>query len=207
MLVTTRLKDAHVHICVDAQTGLGAGVPGPPNSNVGTATTLTHREEKQRLLECFIMEHSLTATNTSATMTPAIPTSTRATTMAATKSQQKNTYILSSDHSLRSRTFDSSATTLDLWGLTATIRERHGKAQGERRIRKPIGWECNDHTVFNNTVRTELNGSSGPFGQVLRLCEISSFALYVYTRYETRTKKCAGRGFTAMTKRPRCGDD
>ena len=28
MLVTTRVKDAHVHICVDAQTGLGAGVPG-----------------------------------------------------------------------------------------------------------------------------------------------------------------------------------
>ena len=28
------------------------------------ATTVTHRAEKHRLLECFIMEHLLTATNT-----------------------------------------------------------------------------------------------------------------------------------------------
>ena len=59
-------------------------------------------------------------------------------------------------------------------------------------------------------MRTQLNGSSGPFGQELRLCDVSSFALYVYTdgsdRDETRTQKCAGWGFTAMTKRPRCGD-
>ena len=49
------------YVCVDAQAGLGTGVPGPANSNVGTATMVTHRAEKQRLLECFIMEHSLTA--------------------------------------------------------------------------------------------------------------------------------------------------
>ena len=64
MLVTTRVKDAHVHICADAQTRLSTVVPCPPKSNIGTATTVTHRAEKQRLLECFIMENSLTATNT-----------------------------------------------------------------------------------------------------------------------------------------------
>ena len=56
MLVTSRLKDA--------QTGLGTGVLGSISRNIGPATTVTHRSEKQRLLECFIMEHLLTATNT-----------------------------------------------------------------------------------------------------------------------------------------------
>ena len=46
MLVTSRAKDAHVHICVNAQTGLGTGVLGPANSDIGTATTVTHRAEK-----------------------------------------------------------------------------------------------------------------------------------------------------------------
>ena len=35
MLVTSRMKDAHVHICVDAQTGLGTGVLGSTSSNIG----------------------------------------------------------------------------------------------------------------------------------------------------------------------------
>ena len=64
MLVTSRVNGAHVHICVDAQTLLGTAVLGSASSNIGSATTVTHRAEKQRLLECFIMEHSLTATNT-----------------------------------------------------------------------------------------------------------------------------------------------
>ena len=68
----------------------------------------------------------------------------------------------------------------------ATIRERHGEALGERHVRKPIGWECNDHITFNNTVRTQLNASSGPSGQGLR--ETSSFALYVYTGGSARDK-------------------
>ena len=63
-LVTSRVKDADVHICVDAQTGLGTGIPGAGSRNIGTATTVAHRAEKQRLLECFTMEHLLTATNT-----------------------------------------------------------------------------------------------------------------------------------------------
>ena len=45
-MVTSRAKDAHVHICVNAQTGLGTGVLGPANSDIGTATTVTHRAEK-----------------------------------------------------------------------------------------------------------------------------------------------------------------
>ena len=45
----------HVQFCVDAQTGLGTKVLVSASSNIGTATTVTHRAEKQRLLECFIM--------------------------------------------------------------------------------------------------------------------------------------------------------
>ena len=133
-----------------AQTGLGAGVPGPPNRNIGTATTVTHRAEKQRLLECFIMEHSLTATNTFSN-NDVRNTNIYTCNYNGCHQPQQIDYILLSDHSLRSRTFDSSATSSDHWGLTATIRERHGKAMGKRHIRKPIGWECNDHITFNNT--------------------------------------------------------
>ena len=91
--------------------------------------------------------------------------------------------ILSSDHSLRSRTFDSSATASDRRGLTATIKERFRKPLGKRHVRKPTRWECNDHIAFNNTVRTQLNGSSGFFffGQKLRLSDNRSFALYINT--------------------------
>ena len=64
MFVTSLVKDAHVHICVDAQTGLGTGIPGAASRNIGPAITATHRAEKQRLLEWCIMEHLLTATNT-----------------------------------------------------------------------------------------------------------------------------------------------
>ena len=73
--------------------------------------------------------------------------------------------------------------------------------------RKPIGWECRDHIVFNNTVRAQLNGSSGFFGQESQFRDNPSFALYIYTdgsaREVSRTQKCVGRGFAAMTKRPR----
>ena len=56
-------EDSHVHIDVDAQTGLGTGIPGTGSRNTGAATTVTHRAVKQRPLECSIMEHLLTATN------------------------------------------------------------------------------------------------------------------------------------------------
>ena len=63
-LVSSRGRDTHVHICVGAQTGLGTMPPRPHCASIGTATTVSHRVEKQRMLESFIMENLLTATNT-----------------------------------------------------------------------------------------------------------------------------------------------
>ena len=124
------------------------------------------------------MEHLLTATNTFSNDVDRNTNIYTCNYNGCHESQQID-YILSSDHSLRSRTFDSSATASDQWGLTATIREIWENT-GERHVRNPIGWECND-IAFNNTVRTQLNGSSGPYGQELRLCDNSSFTLFVYT--------------------------
>ena len=64
VLMNSREEDSAVHICVDAQTGLGTWPPRPYSENIGTATTVSHRAEKRRLLENFIMENMLTATNT-----------------------------------------------------------------------------------------------------------------------------------------------
>ena len=50
-LVTSRGNETHVHIGVDAQTGLGTRPPRPYSSNIGNATTGSHRDEKQRMLE------------------------------------------------------------------------------------------------------------------------------------------------------------
>ena len=97
------------------------------------------------------MEHSLTATNTFSN-NDASNTNIYTCNYNGCHEPQQIDHILSSDHSLRSGTFDSSASS-DHWGITATIRERHGKARGKRHVRKPIGWECNDHIAFNNTVR------------------------------------------------------
>ena len=66
ILVTTRLKDARVHICVDAQTD---------------GTFLSASSWSTRWLP----------RTPSATVTPAIPTSTRATTMAATNRSRLTT--------------------------------------------------------------------------------------------------------------------
>ena len=101
-------------------------------------------------------------------------------------------------------------TSSDHWGLTATIRERCEKTPEKRHARKPIGWECSDHIAFNNTVRTQSNGSSGFVGQEPRFCDNPSVALFIHTdgsaREVSRTRKLAGWGFTTMTKRPRLGD-
>ena len=115
MLVTSRVKDAHVHICVGAQTGFGTGIPGAASSDIGPATIVTHRAEKQRLLECFIMEHLLTATNTFSNDDDRNANIYTCNYNGCHEPQQID-YILSSDHSLRSRTFDSSATSSDHWG-------------------------------------------------------------------------------------------
>ena len=62
-LVSARGSDMHVRIHVDAQTGLGTFPPRPCSENIGTATAVSHRVEKQRMLESFIAENLLTATN------------------------------------------------------------------------------------------------------------------------------------------------
>ena len=89
LLVTSATEDVHFHICVDAQTGLGTVVFWPGSCNIGTATTNTHRPEKQRLLECFIMEHllSLPQTPSGTTMT-AMPTYSLANTTAVMNSNR-----------------------------------------------------------------------------------------------------------------------
>ena len=56
-LMLSRGRDTHVHICVDAQTGLGTMLPRPHSANICSATTVSHRVEKQRMLECVIMEN------------------------------------------------------------------------------------------------------------------------------------------------------
>ena len=63
-LLNSRCAESEVHVCVDAQTGLGTWPTRPLSENIGTATTVSHRAEKQRMLENFIMENMLTATNT-----------------------------------------------------------------------------------------------------------------------------------------------
>ena len=162
-----------------------------------------HIMPKNKLLKCFIMEHLLTATNTFSNDDDRNTNIYTCNYNGCHESLQID-YIMLSDRSPRSRIFDPSATASDHWGLTATIRERYGKTPGKRHFRKPIGWECNDHIAFNNTVRTQLNEGSGFFGQELRLSDNPSFALHIYTddsaREESRTQKCAGWNFTSMTK-------
>ena len=113
---------------------------GSSSSNIGAATTITHRAEKQRLLECFIMEHSLIATNTFSTDDASFNNICTCNYNGCHDSQQID-YILSSDHSLRSRTFDSSATASDHWGLTATIRERESTREKTRQETNWMGMQ------------------------------------------------------------------
>ena len=100
-LVTARGRDSHVHICVGAQAGLGTMPPRPYGANIGTATTVSHRVEKQRMFESFIMEILLTAT-----LRMTVPsTSTPATTTGITNHNRLTTSFPLTN-SLRSRTFD-----------------------------------------------------------------------------------------------------
>ena len=82
-LVTSRGRDMLVHICVDAQTGSETLPSRPHCANMGSATTVTHRVEKRRMFESFIMEtcslpqtHSILRTMESHTSTPATTTET-----------------------------------------------------------------------------------------------------------------------------------
>ena len=114
-LVTSHGSDAHVHICVDAQTGLGTLPPRPYSANIGTATTVSHRAGKRRIFESFVMEHLLTATNTLHSEDDGA-TDIYTWNYNGKYEPQQIDYIFSSDNSLRSRTSDSSATKSDHYG-------------------------------------------------------------------------------------------
>ena len=118
-LVSARGSDMHVHIRVDAQTGLGTFPPRPRSENIGTATAVSHRVEKQRMLEGLIMENLVTATNTFLCEDDG---ATNIHTCNNHEPQQID-HILSSDSRLRSRTFDSSATNSDHWGLNTAEKD------------------------------------------------------------------------------------
>ena len=149
--------------------------------------------KKQRLLECFIMENMLTATNIFRNDDDRDASIFTCNYHWRHEPQQID-HILSYDSSLRSRSFDSSATASDHWGLTATIASKRGRTKGGDK--KPIGWECRDHFGFKNAVRALLNANCGHSAQEPRLSDSASFALYVFTdgsaRDVSRKKGCSG---------------
>ena len=55
VLVNERDEGPAVHNCVDSQTGLGTKRPRPFCENIAWKTTVSHRAEKKRLLDNFIM--------------------------------------------------------------------------------------------------------------------------------------------------------
>ena len=80
-------------------------IPSRPHSaNVGSAKTFTHRVEKPRMLESFIMENLLTATNTFHSEDNGI-TNIYTCNYHGNHEPQQIDYILSSDNNLRSRVF------------------------------------------------------------------------------------------------------
>ena len=129
-LLNSRCADSEVHICVDAQTGSGTWPTSPLSENIGTATTVTHRVEKQRSLESFIMENMLTATNTFNLQEG--NNNIYTCNYNGNHEPQQIDFILSTDNRLRSRTFDSPATKSNHWGLTATIKSPFAKTEKEK---------------------------------------------------------------------------
>ena len=142
-LVTSRMKDAHVHVGVGAQTG---------------AWDRDTWDKQPKHWYCYnaIIGHLSTATNTFSNDDDRNANILTCNYNGRHEPQQID-YILSSDNSLRSRTFDSSTTVSDHCVLTATINPKRGKTPGKRHARKPKGWECRDHIGFNNTVRAHVN--------------------------------------------------
>ena len=163
-----------VHICADTQTGLGR-IPSRPHS-----ANITHRVQKQRMFESFIMENLLTVTNTFHSQDNGITNTCTCSYQGNHKPQQID-YILSSDNNLRSRVFDSSTTNSDHWGLTATSKFKRAKTQWKKTDRKPIGRECRDRVRYNNNLRDTLKVDGGHLAQPPRSGEKDPFALYVFT--------------------------
>ena len=77
--------------------------------------------------------------------------------MTVPHESQQIDYSFSSDTCLRSRKFDSSATSSDHWGLIAAIKSNRVRIHRKKIARKPIGWECRDRIGYNNEVRAYLN--------------------------------------------------
>ena len=151
-LTNAREEDSAVHICVDAQTGLGTTPPRPFRENIGMAMGVLHRAGKRRLLKNFIMENMLTATNTYDTEIVGIKRNIYTCSFNGRHEPQQIDYILPPDRCLRLKTFDSPATTSGHWGLTTTIRSPHAKETHRKTRRKPIGWQCHDRYNYNNDV-------------------------------------------------------
>ena len=118
-LVTSRGRDTHVHFCVDAQTDLKP--PRPSSANIGTATTVSHRVEEHRIFESFITKILLTVTSH---FEDDVAINIHACNLFGKHEPQQIDYILSINNSLRSRTFDSSATKSDHWGLITAIKSK-----------------------------------------------------------------------------------
>ena len=188
---------------IDLVTGLGTMPPRPYiySANIGTATTILHRVEKQRVFESFIMENLLTATNTFHFEDDGAVNMYTCNYNGNHEPQQID-FIFSSDNSLRSRTFDSSATNSDHWGLIATVKSKHVKTPRKKTVRKPIGWECRDRISYNNEVHAFLNMDDRHLAQESRHSDEGPFAQYVFTdgsaRKTSRQETCAGKVFTAM---------
>ena len=125
----------HVHICVDAQTGMVRMPPRPYSANIGsTAATVSHRVEKQRMFKNYIMENLLTATNTFHFEDDGAIDLYTCNYNRKHEPQQID-HMLSSDNSVRSRTFDASATKSDHWGLIAAIKSKHVKTPRKKKKR------------------------------------------------------------------------
>ena len=167
VVVTQCGVDTDVHICVDAQTGLGTWPPRPYSGNIVIATIVSHRAAKQRLLENFIMENMLTATNTFHFEKDGANNNLYTCNYNGKHEPQQIDYILSLDNSLRSNTFDSPATNSDHWGLTATMKSSHAKVPRKRKNGKPIGWQCRERVKYNNEVHlheSKCEHEDGRFG-------------------------------------------
>ena len=134
---------------------LGTIPARPKSANIGSATTGSHLVEKKNKEGSRASSWKICSQpQTLSTLRMTVPaTSTPATTTGITNHNRLTTYF-PSDNSLRSRTFDSSTTNSDHWGLIAAIKSKHGKTPRKNPVRKPIGWEC--RTASGTTKWCEL---------------------------------------------------
>ena len=168
--------------------------------NIGMATTVSHRVEKRRLLENFIMENMLTATDTYDTEIVGIKRNIYTCCFNGRHEPQQIDYILPPDRCLRSKTFHSPATKSDHWGLTATIRSPHAKEKHRKTRTKPIGWKCYDRYNHNNDVT--VLGFMAIVGMAQQEEREDPCSLFIFTdgsaRKISRKLTYAGWGFTVM---------